>query len=56
MRASLMRGWRHHEQLRFLVVGAWNTAFGYGVFLTLYLLLQDAMHYLAIAVLAYRLK
>jgi len=37
------------EKARFLLVGAYNTAFGYGVFALLYLLLGSTIHYLAIA-------
>lgn len=36
-----LRGaWAHHDKFRFLVVGAWNTAFGYLAFAGLYLVLD----------------
>jgi putative flippase GtrA len=43
------------EQLLYLVVGAWNTAFGYGEWAVLQHLLQDHLHYLVILVLAWPL-
>jgi putative flippase GtrA len=36
------------QPLRFLVVGGWNTAFGYFFFSLLYYLLSPRVHYLAI--------
>lgn len=50
---ALRRRWRESEKLRFLAVGAWNTAFGYGLFLALYWLCGAWLHYLAIAVLSH---
>lgn len=41
------------QKLRFLLVGAWNTAFGYGLFAGLYLWLGQEMHYLMILLLAH---
>ena len=41
------------QRVRFLVIGACNTAFGYGAFVVLYALLDGHVHYLAIAVLAH---
>jgi putative flippase GtrA len=38
---------------RFLIVGAWNTVAGYGIFLLLYLALVDHWHYLPIAVVSH---
>lgn len=35
--------------MRFLVVGAWNTGFGYALFAALYLAFGDHVHYLGIA-------
>jgi len=43
------------QQLLYLVVGAWNTAFGYGEWALLQHLLQGRLHYLAILVLAWPL-
>lgn len=45
--------WHRNEQARFLLVGAFNTAFGYLVFVLLYLLAGDRLHYLLVAVLAH---
>lgn len=36
------------EKLRFLLVGGYNTAFGYGLFTALILLAGDKIHYLVI--------
>jgi putative flippase GtrA len=41
------------EKLRFLVIGTWNTLFGYGLFVVLYLLLQGRLHYVVIMVLGH---
>jgi len=40
-----------NERVRFLVVGAYNTLFGYAAFAVLYTWLHETMHYLAIAVI-----
>ncbi len=49
-----MRGfWRAHEQMRFVIVGGWNTLFGYLCFVTLYALLHAHLNYLLIGVLAH---
>jgi putative flippase GtrA len=37
---------------RYLVVGAWNTVFGYGAFAGLHLLFGDEVHYLLLLVVA----
>jgi putative flippase GtrA len=42
-----------HVQVLYLVVGAWNTAFGYAEWALLQFLLHDRLHYLAILVLAW---
>jgi putative flippase GtrA len=44
---------RRREQLLYLVVGGWNTIFGYGVWASLQYLLGDRLHYLVIVVLAW---
>lgn len=44
------------EKLRFLFIGAYNTAFGYGVFAVLYLLTHQSMHYLVIATISHLLS
>jgi putative flippase GtrA len=40
------------EKVRFLVVGVWNTLFGYGVFVALERTLGQATHYLVALVVA----
>jgi putative flippase GtrA len=44
---------RRREQLLYLVVGAWNTIFGYGVWALFQYLLGDYLNYLVILVLAW---
>ena len=41
------------EQLLYLVVGGWNTVFGYGVWALLQFLLGDRLHYLIIVLIAW---
>lgn len=47
------RLWQDNRKLRFLVVGGWNTLFGYLCFYVLYLLSADHLHYLIVAVIAH---
>lgn len=42
-----------HQGVRFLIIGGLNTAAGYGIFVLLYLMLRDYLHYLAIGVIAH---
>jgi putative flippase GtrA len=44
---------RRREQVLYLVVGGWNTVFGYAVWALLQLLLGDRLHYLLILLLAW---
>jgi len=44
---------RRREQLLYLVVGAWNTAFGYGVWALLQYLLGGRLHYLHIVFISW---
>ncbi len=44
---------RRREQLLYLVVGAWNTVFGYGAWAVLQLVLGGRVHYLAIVLLSW---
>jgi putative flippase GtrA len=46
---------RRREQVLYLVVGGWNTAFGYGVWAILQYLLGDHLHYLVVLVVAWTL-
>lgn len=42
-----------NEKIRFLVVGAYNTAFGYAVFAGLYLWFKESLHYLILVAIAH---
>ncbi len=44
---------RRREQLLYLVVGGWNTVFGYGVWAVLQYLLGSHLHYLIVVVLSW---
>jgi putative flippase GtrA len=48
-----LRLWHGSRKLRFLVIGGWNTLFGYTCFYVLYLIAADVLHYLIIAVIAH---
>ena len=49
--ADLVR--RRQEQVLYLVVGAWNTAFGYGIWALLQFLLGERLHYLVVVLIAW---
>jgi putative flippase GtrA len=44
---------RHKQKIMYLIVGMWNTAFGYGLFAGLYYLLSRSMHYNVILFICY---
>ena len=44
---------RRREQILYLVVGGWNTLFGYGAWAVLQFLLGDHLHYLVIVVISW---
>jgi putative flippase GtrA len=44
---------RRREQVLYLVAGAWNTVFGFGVWAGLQVLLGDRVHYLVVVVIAW---
>ena len=44
---------RRREQLLYLVIGGWNTAFGYGVWAILQYLLGEHLHYLVVVLVAW---
>jgi putative flippase GtrA len=44
---------RRREELLYLLVGGWNTVFGYGVWALLQSLLGDHLHYLVVVVLSW---
>ena len=47
---------KHEQKIRYLIIGGWNTIFGYGVFAALYFWLADTMHYLMILSISYILS
>jgi putative flippase GtrA len=44
---------RRREQLLYLVVGGWNTVFGYFIWAALQLLLGNHLHYLVVMLIAW---
>jgi putative flippase GtrA len=48
--------WRSQRRFRFLVIGAYNTGFGYACFVLLYITLGVAVNYLLIQVFAHFLS
>lgn len=44
---------RRREQILYLVVGGWNTLFGYGLWALMEYLLHDYLHYLVILILSW---
>ena len=52
-RRRAVAGWHASDKLRFLVVGAYNTLFGWGVFALLHLTFADRVHYLWLLVVAH---
>ncbi len=42
----------HHEKINYLLVGGWNTVFGYLAFVALYYLFSHRIHYLIILVIS----
>lgn len=51
----ILEAWNAHEKVRFLVVGAYNSLFGFVAFLGLYALLSNKIHYAVILVFAHLL-
>jgi putative flippase GtrA len=45
--------WRQQQEIRFLAIGAWNTAFGYGIFVFLYYLTGNEENYIWLALAAH---
>jgi len=43
---------RHREKINYLAVGAWNTVFGYSLFVALYFLLGQNIHYLVLLIVS----
>jgi len=43
---------RHKEKINYLLVGGWNTVFGYFTFVLLYFLFSQIIHYLFLLVIA----
>ena len=46
---------RRREQVLYLVVGAWNTLFGYAIWALLQFLIGDRVHYLVVVLIAWPL-
>lgn len=44
---------RRREQILYLLVGGWNTVFGYGVWASLQFLLGEHLHYLIVVLIAW---
>lgn len=44
---------RRREQVLYLLVGGWNTVFGYGIWAFMQYLLGDSFHYLVVVLLAW---
>lgn len=42
----------HREKFNYLIVGVWNTVFGYFAFVALYYLFNQSIHYLPLLVLS----
>jgi putative flippase GtrA len=53
MTISVTQWWHLPQKLRFLAAGAYNTAFGYAVFATLYWFLGERLNYLVIGLASY---
>jgi putative flippase GtrA len=53
MRSRLTRIWDDSEKIRYLIVGGWNTLFGWGLFFALYALLGSRLNYLVIACMSH---
>lgn len=47
---------KHEQKIRYLIVGGWNTFFGYAVFAALYFWLAGSIHYLVILSISYILS
>lgn len=47
---------KHKSKIAYLIVGGWNTLFGYGVFAFLYFLLSSKVHSAVILVISYVLS
>jgi len=44
---------KHGQKVAYILVGAWNTLFGYAIFVLLYSLLYQMFHYIVILVISY---
>lgn len=47
---------KHEQKIRYLIIGGWNTLFGYGVFAGLYFWFAASIHYLVILSISYLLS
>lgn len=48
----IQRFWLN-EKIRYLLIGAYNTAFGYGVFATLWVMFGNSLHYILILTISH---
>ena len=55
LRERFAQRWANDLKFRFLVVGAYNTAFGFVLFPVLYLLLSSRLHYVVVYLIAHAL-
>ncbi|GHU08331.1 hypothetical protein FACS1894158_17530 [Betaproteobacteria bacterium] len=53
MTKKLLEIWHKHQKLRFLVIGAWNTFFGYAIFVLLYYFHGNEENYVWIALISH---
>ena len=44
---------KYEEQIKYLIVGGWNTLFGYLAFAGLYYMFKNQMHYLILLIISY---
>ncbi len=47
---------KHREKINYVLVGCYNTVFGYGVFVALYYLFHQRIHYLILVVITHVLS
>lgn len=49
----MIEGRKHGQKIAYLLVGGWNTLFGFAIFAVLYYLLHQRVHYTLILVINY---
>jgi putative flippase GtrA len=53
IKAILKHFFKLPEKIRFIIIGGWNTVFGYSVFVVLWLLLRNIFHYQLVLLITY---